>query len=421
MNEKAIVFGKYKLFIDKKQTFTGNAYFYWHKSTAEYENLCQLINGELNQRYTQQNGKGKRYWHLSDDGSIFQLKSLSKRYEVSLGSSNFEKKLKQTENKEGDADLDNYIGVSKKIIPINRESVEGAKKIIDDFIKNESVKYPVLSFLSNSIIYANGLNQRNWNLNLDKNGGFIRFNVGHEFCIEIFKGYISILALKSYISENLWNRQLDIEYKGYNGKNKVISKDLSTTPDCLVKVPGSVACHIKHHDVLVAIPYLEEANRQFIAYAISNTVQLPSMNKAHSPGFISYLSNYCEHQIPNPEYTISEKEFHQIQELAEKEASKLNAAELLEKIKHEGHNPTVSRTSFVAYRFKRNPYIVEYTKKIAAGKCQDCGRQAPFLQKLTKEPFLETHHILPLADGGKDTIKNTIALCPNCHRKRHYG
>ncbi|WP_425484228.1 HNH endonuclease [Desulfobacter latus] len=23
--------------------------------------------------------------------------------------------------------------------------------------------------------------------------------------------------------------------------------------------------------------------------------------------------------------------------------------------------------------------------------------------------------------GGKDTIENTIAICPNCHRKRHYG
>ncbi|MGQ9558779.1 MAG: HNH endonuclease [Desulfurispora sp.] len=22
-------------------------------------------------------------------------------------------------------------------------------------------------------------------------------------------------------------------------------------------------------------------------------------------------------------------------------------------------------------------------------------------------------------DGGKDTIENTVALCPNCHRKMH--
>jgi len=26
-----------------------------------------------------------------------------------------------------------------------------------------------------------------------------------------------------------------------------------------------------------------------------------------------------------------------------------------------------------------------------------------------------------LANGGSDTIENTIALCPNCHREFHYG
>jgi len=29
------------------------------------------------------------------------------------------------------------------------------------------------------------------------------------------------------------------------------------------------------------------------------------------------------------------------------------------------------------------------------------------------------HHIIPLADGGPDTLENVAALCPNCHRKMH--
>ena len=36
-------------------------------------------------------------------------------------------------------------------------------------------------------------------------------------------------------------------------------------------------------------------------------------------------------------------------------------------------------------------------------------------------PFLEVHHVIPLAKRGEDTIENTIALCPNCHRGAHYG
>jgi len=29
------------------------------------------------------------------------------------------------------------------------------------------------------------------------------------------------------------------------------------------------------------------------------------------------------------------------------------------------------------------------------------------------------HHIEWLSRGGQDTIDNTAALCPNCHRKMH--
>ena len=32
---------------------------------------------------------------------------------------------------------------------------------------------------------------------------------------------------------------------------------------------------------------------------------------------------------------------------------------------------------------------------------------------------METHHIEWLSKGGSDTIDNTVALCPNCHRKMH--
>jgi Predicted restriction endonuclease len=34
-------------------------------------------------------------------------------------------------------------------------------------------------------------------------------------------------------------------------------------------------------------------------------------------------------------------------------------------------------------------------------------------------PFLEVHHIVPLYDGGADTLDNCAALCPNCHRAIH--
>lgn len=36
-------------------------------------------------------------------------------------------------------------------------------------------------------------------------------------------------------------------------------------------------------------------------------------------------------------------------------------------------------------------------------------------------PYLEVHHVMPLACHGSDTPSNAVALCPNCHRRCHYA
>lgn len=53
------------------------------------------------------------------------------------------------------------------------------------------------------------------------------------------------------------------------------------------------------------------------------------------------------------------------------------------------------------------------------GRCMKCGNVAPFFSK-DGLPYLEVHHVIPLSSDGEDTLENTIALCPNCHRKIHY-
>lgn len=71
--------------------------------------------------------------------------------------------------------------------------------------------------------------------------------------------------------------------------------------------------------------------------------------------------------------------------------------------------------------FLRNPDVVAQKLSEAKGKCQHCNKSAPFKRATTGTPYLEVHHLVRLADGGDDTVENTIALCPNCHRERHYG
>ena len=54
------------------------------------------------------------------------------------------------------------------------------------------------------------------------------------------------------------------------------------------------------------------------------------------------------------------------------------------------------------------------------GKCEGCNNPAPFLTS-RGVPFLEVHHLYRLTDGGPDLIEYVVALCPNCHRRIHYG
>jgi 5-methylcytosine-specific restriction protein A len=77
-----------------------------------------------------------------------------------------------------------------------------------------------------------------------------------------------------------------------------------------------------------------------------------------------------------------------------------------------------SRREVVSEVFDGDQIVSEYARRRADGTCQLCGMPAPFKNR-DGEPFLEIHHIVPLDEGGQDTVENVAALCPNCHRKMH--
>ena len=71
--------------------------------------------------------------------------------------------------------------------------------------------------------------------------------------------------------------------------------------------------------------------------------------------------------------------------------------------------------------FVRNPDVIAEALARANSKCEECDNDAPFLRVSDGTPYLEAHHQVPLAQGGEDTVDNAVALCPNCHRKAHFG
>jgi 5-methylcytosine-specific restriction enzyme A len=99
-----------------------------------------------------------------------------------------------------------------------------------------------------------------------------------------------------------------------------------------------------------------------------------------------------------------------------KVAKKLSNEEIERRAKN-AKKKTGSRKT-VIQQYDRNPWVAEYVKRLANGSCQLCENLAPFNNNVD-EPYLEIHHIIWLAKCGDDSIENTVALCPNCHRKMH--
>jgi 5-methylcytosine-specific restriction protein A len=61
-----------------------------------------------------------------------------------------------------------------------------------------------------------------------------------------------------------------------------------------------------------------------------------------------------------------------------------------------------------------------YVLRRADGTCEGCTEPAPF-ETVQGRPFLETHHIRRLSDGGLDDPAWVAAVCPNCHRRAHHS
>lgn len=123
-------------------------------------------------------------------------------------------------------------------------------------------------------------------------------------------------------------------------------------------------------------------------------------------GVDRYVIYFCDEGIDsslsNEERYIKSLTFEKLKKIALKRSAKKAADE----------------KEVIVTQRKRDPYITEYARLCADGICQLCDNPAPF-KRPNGEPYLESHHIIWLSDGGEDTVENTVALCPNCHRKMH--
>jgi len=77
--------------------------------------------------------------------------------------------------------------------------------------------------------------------------------------------------------------------------------------------------------------------------------------------------------------------------------------------RHDTSGSTINRSAVV-----RNTVL-----RRANGVCEYCGE--PGFKTEGGSIYLETHHVIALGDGGPDQVWNVVGVCPNDHRRVHFG
>ena len=88
-------------------------------------------------------------------------------------------------------------------------------------------------------------------------------------------------------------------------------------------------------------------------------------------------------------------------------------------------SPPKSITTISA-RWSRDRIIVRQVLQSCSYRCEIDGSHETFITRTTHLPYLEGHHLVPLAVQGDftnslDVYANLIGLCPLCHRKMHFA
>ncbi len=69
--------------------------------------------------------------------------------------------------------------------------------------------------------------------------------------------------------------------------------------------------------------------------------------------------------------------------------------------------------------YQRSSEVRRQVLERARGICECCGVEG--FRMANGAIYLETHHVIPLAEKGPDVEWNIVAICPNDHRRTHFA
>lgn len=214
---------------------------------------------------------------------------------------------------------------------------------------------------------------------------------------------VSILHTGKNYSDNMSSNGIDYDFPNTNRNGSHDQNEIQALKNCFEsKIPLFV---------------ISKASNQKLRNVHIGLVQ--TFDEINAKAFIRFVAQ--DKLFPTANETIKESQ-------AEYKATFENEVnESLDDSSENRQRRLASRSTKpkVVYRlvqdYRRDPDVVAEALYRAEGFCEKCKEKAPFIKRSNGEPYLEVHHIIPLSQGGLDSLENVISLCPNCHRKIHFG
>ncbi|MGS5470419.1 HNH endonuclease [Vibrio parahaemolyticus] len=214
---------------------------------------------------------------------------------------------------------------------------------------------------------------------------------------------VSILHTGKNYSDNMSSKGIDYDFPNTNRNGRHDQNEIQALKNCFEsKIPLFV---------------ISKASNQKLRNVHIGLVQ--TFDEINAKAFIKFVAQ--DKLFPTANETIKESQ-------AEYKVTFENEVnESLDDSSENRQRRLASRSTKpkVVYRlvqdYRRDPDVVAEALYRAEGFCEKCKEKAPFIKSSNGEPYLEVHHIIPLSQGGLDSLENVISLCPNCHREIHFG
>jgi 5-methylcytosine-specific restriction protein A len=235
------------------------------------------------------------------------------------------------------------------------------------------------------------------------------FKVGNMGGMRRSKG-LNLLVIISDPSKGLYKDHWERDVLHYTGMGKIGDQSLDSTQNKTLAGSGSNGVDVHLFEVHQPTRYTYQGRVSLVGKPYRENQPDVEDKTRKVWMFPLKLKDVALPQAPT-ETELVEQHAH-----SEREAHKLTDKELEKRALAATNKPF--RHNVRSTVIERDPYVAEFARRRANGICDLCNNKAPF-SKRGGDPYLEVHHVVWLSKGGPDTIDNTVALCPNCHRKMH--